>query len=108
MILVLAPVRYDWLSLKGDLSNRRHHAAIFHDNGDGAAAKFEVRTRIPQILTWTPTGHGTSHRWDVIRISSNEVALLIPRSWWVWFVPFISKGKKVSVFCLEYDTNAHP
>ncbi len=108
----ITPERYQRISMKGDSLGRTHHAVIFNTaklRGANEKRTFVARCKLPKIFTWTPTGHGAISNWDFARsekseqLSGEELALLVPRSLWVWFVPdwMISKKSKIRLFYLE-------
>lgn len=91
----LEPLRYEKISLRKDSSGRAHHAIIFdiEIDLDPDLHFFEAKCRLPQWMTWTPTGHGSLSNWDLVtndeseQIQEGELALLIPRSLWTWYIP---------------------
>lgn len=105
---VYYPTRYDRIILHGDPPERTHHAIIFSPVVPGNRV-FTPKSRIWRLFTLTPTGHWWVSKWSVIgsdksdALRENESALLVPRSWWIWYVPerLMSLGKKWRLFYLE-------
>lgn len=101
----IKPERYARINLEGDPPERTHHAVIF--NNGPSPKHFSVRCRLPRLLTWTPTRHGTICNWDVVasrrseQLLENEFALLVPRSWWLWWLPFVPNKTKATLFYLK-------
>jgi hypothetical protein len=96
----LEAVRHERIRLGEDPPRRTHHAIIFNTKPHRAEARQgpEISVpvagcKLPEWMTWTPTGHGSVGKWDIVtseksdQISENELALLVPRSLWIWFVP---------------------
>lgn len=92
----LIPVRYSKISLLEDSPERTHHAVIFNIDKypeNGKVDSFIAKCRLPELFTWTPTGHGSISNWNFAtneqseQLTEEELALLVPRSLWVWFLP---------------------
>jgi len=102
----IEPDGYERIKLPSDPPGRRHHAIIF-DNIP-PCEKLIPKSKIPNFFTWTPTGHGCVSKWNIVRNpfhahGAEHVALLIPRSLWIWFIPewIMSQEVKMSLFYLE-------
>jgi len=116
----IQPKRYELVRLRGDPSDRNHHAIIF--SNVLPCEKLTPKSILPALATWTPTGHGWVSKWNVIdhdkveeilKANSNpekhdekqtkELALLIPRSLWIWLIPnwIMPLQSKMRLFYLE-------
>lgn len=87
-------VRHKRISMHTDPPGRTHHAIIFDIDEHPKNATdhgYTAHCHLWEWMTWTK--HRTISNWDFAtskesdQISEKELALLVPRSFWVWHVP---------------------